>query len=146
VTNENKPRLSELHEALEASWDTSTSYGGISEPGNPACGQCYPSAWVVQHFFPQMDIIEGEVWTGQSLEKHSWNVVVASGCECHLDLTWQQFRAGSVVRGFKIRDRNTLGDTPATIARCEPLRDRVVKYLSVPSGGLRARCEQVTEF
>jgi hypothetical protein len=125
-----KLNLIELREALEASWDATTSYGGASGPGSPR-GQCYPSAWVAQHFFPLMEIVEGEVWTGQSLEKHFWNVLVADGQEYHLDLTWQQFPPGSIVRSFKTRDRNTLGDTPATIERCGPLLDRVVKYLSL---------------
>jgi len=32
-----------LREALEASWDARTSYGGVWEEGNPALGQCYPT-------------------------------------------------------------------------------------------------------
>jgi hypothetical protein len=53
----------ELREALEASWDEATSYGCVSEAGNPALGQCYPTSWVVQQFYPEVEIVEGEVWT-----------------------------------------------------------------------------------
>jgi hypothetical protein len=130
VTNkDDKVTLRELREALEASWDAATSYGGVSEGGNPALGQCYPTAWVVQQFYPEVEIVEGEVWTGKSLEKHFWNVRISEAGECHIDLTWQQFPAGSVMRGFKIRNREKLGDSPATIKRCGLLRDRVARYL-----------------
>ena len=124
-----KPNLIELREALEASWDATTAYGGVSDPGSPR-GQCYSSAWVVQHFFPLMEIVEGQVWTGGSLEKHFWNVLILNGQECHVDFTWQQFPHGSLVRSFRIRDRETLCDTPATIERCGRLLVRVVDYLS----------------
>jgi hypothetical protein len=120
----------ELREALEASWDAATSYGGVSETSNRALGQCYPTSRIVQHFYPEVEIVEGEVWTGIGIEKHFWNVLVHEGNEYHIDLTWKQFPPGSVVRSFKIRDRETLGDRAATIARCELLRDRVVDYLA----------------
>ena len=129
ISNVPKFSMLELREALEASWDAATSYGGVSEPGNPALGQCYPTSRVVQHFYPEVEIAEGEVWTGKSVEKHFWNVLVSENNEYHIDLTWQQFPAGSVIRSFKIRDRKTLGDRPATIERCNLLRDRVVRYL-----------------
>src|SRR6478672_11656621 len=118
----NAPRFSmlELREALEASWDTATSYGGVSETGNPALGQCYPTSWVVQQFFSEVEIVEGEVWTGKTVEKHF-----------HIDFSWRQFPAGSAVRSFKIRDRETLGDGPATIKRRELLLERVTSYLAV---------------
>jgi hypothetical protein len=67
--------LLEIREAIEASWDSATSYGGVVRPDNPAYGQCYPTARVVQHFFPETEIAEGEVWAGREAEKHSWNVV-----------------------------------------------------------------------
>jgi len=122
--------LLELREALEASWDSSTSYLGASEAGNPALGQCYPTSRVVQHFFPAAEIAEGEVWTGKAIEKHFWNVLRSGGDDYHIDLTWQQFPPGSSVRSFKIRDRKTLGDGPATVKRCALLLDRVSSYLS----------------
>jgi len=122
--------LLDLREALEASWDAATSYGGVCEEGNPALGQCYPTSRVVQHFYPEFEIVEGEVWTGLNTESHFWNVLIVAGSEYHIDLTWQQFPAGSVVRGFRMRDRATLGDGPATIERCDLLRDRVERYLT----------------
>lgn len=121
----------ELREALEASWDAATSYGGVCEAGNPALGQCYPTSWLVQHFYPEVEIVEGEVWTGKGVETHFWNILLFQGNEYHIDFTWRQFPPGSVVRGFRIRDRETLGDGPATIKRRELLRDRVLSYLAV---------------
>src|SRR5262245_15139199 len=128
--NKNKVSMLELREAMEGSWDAATSFGGVSEAGNPALGQCYATSRVVQHFHPEVEIVEGEVWTGKRVEMHFWNVLVAEGNEYHIDFTWQQFPAGSVVRSSKIRDRETLGDGPATIRRCDLLRDRVLSYLA----------------
>jgi hypothetical protein len=121
----------ELREALEASWDEATSYGCVSEPGNPALGQCYPTSWVVQQFYPEVEIVEGEVWTGKTVEKHFWNILLSQGNEYHIDFSWRQFPAGSAVRSFMIRDRETLDDGPATIKRRELLLQRVTAYLAV---------------
>jgi hypothetical protein len=130
MQNKTKVSMLELREALEASWDAATAYGGVSEAGNPALGQCYPTSRVVQHFYPNVEIVEGEVWTGKSVEKHFWNVLIAEGNEYHIDLTWRQFSPGSAVCTFRIRDRETLGDSLPTVERCDLLRDRVVSYLA----------------
>jgi hypothetical protein len=63
-----------LREALEASWSARTSYGGVWEEGNPALGQCYPTA-------------------------------------------------------RETLDRNELGDSPATVARCSLLLTEVEAHL-----------------
>jgi hypothetical protein len=118
-----------LREALEASWDERTSYLAVSEAGNPACGQCYATSRVVQLFFPQMEIVEGTVWTGRGTETHFWNVLDGEGTLYHVDLTWQQFPHGSVVKSWRIRDRRTLGDGERTVGRVELLRDRANAYL-----------------
>ena len=120
----------ELREALEASWDTATAYAGAFEAGNPALGQCYPTSWLVQQFYPEAEIVEGKVWTGKSIETHFWNVLLVDGKAIHIDFTWQQFPTGSVVRSFRIRDRETLNDGPATKERCRLLRERVVRHLT----------------
>jgi hypothetical protein len=99
--------------------------------GNHAYGQCYPTARVVQHFFPETEIAEGEVWTGDWVETHFWNVLDHGGTLFHIDLSWQQFPAGSSVRIYKIRDRSTLGDSPETIRRVEILLLRVAARLNV---------------
>lgn len=119
-----------LREALEASWDEKTAFRGAQEKGNPALGSCYPTAWVVQQFFPQAEIVEGKVWTGKSMEKHFWNVLHADGTECHIDFTWSQFPHGSSVKSYKVRDRETLGDGPQTKARCQLLLKRVTVFLA----------------
>ena len=128
--------LLRLREALEASWDAETSYGGTVKLGNPAYGQCYPTARVVQHFFPETEIAEGEVWTGHGVEAHYWNVLDHAGTLFHIDPTWQQFPAGSSVRSFRIRDRTTLGDSQETIRRVEILLLRVTTRLNAGSHSL----------
>jgi hypothetical protein len=120
-----KVDLLRLRTALEASWDSETSYGRVIEPGVPALGQCYPTARVVQYFFPEMEIAEGEVWTGLEMEKHFWNVVDHGGTAIHIDLTWQQFPFGSSVMGYALRDRSSLEDSAQTLIRVETLLRRV---------------------
>lgn len=123
-----------LASALEASWDSRTAYGGVVQPGNPAYGQCYPTARVVQWFYPEYEIAKGQVWTGASLEDHFWNVR-GNGREAErLDLSWQQFPRGSVVRRFVLLDRRAVVDSAATVERCALLLQRVLLYLAQPSG------------
>jgi hypothetical protein len=122
--------MTQLREALEASWDEKTSYRAVSKKGNPALGQCYPTSRIIQFFFPEIEIVEGEVWTGRDTEKHFWNVLQVNESVLHIDLTWQQFPHGSMVRSWKIRDRQTLGDSQQTIDRVNLLHDRVKSYLS----------------
>ena len=126
--------LTELRKALEKSWDRHTSYLGVVESNNPALGQCYPTSRVIQAFLPDAEIVEGEVWAGTAAEKHFWNLLLVNGNIRHIDFTWQQFPAGSVVKKYKIRDRATLGDGPETIARVELLLDRVNRHLQIKSG------------
>ncbi len=128
-----KVGLTRLREALEASWDEKTSYKAVVESGNPALGQCYPTSRVIQFYFPNTEIIEGEVWTGDGMEKHFWNLLDIDGSQYHIDLTWQQFPNGSVVKNWKIRDRKTLGDSQKTIYRVELLKKRVKDYMSSKS-------------
>jgi hypothetical protein len=133
--------LLEIREAIEASWDSATSYGGVVRPGNPAYGQCYPTARVVQHFFPETEIAEGEVWTGREAEKHFWNVVRHNEIPFHIDLSWQQFPHGSTVGAYRIRDRSMLADSPETQERVEILLHRVAARLAARRGigGVAAR-------
>jgi hypothetical protein len=122
--------LGRLRAALEASWDRSTAYLGAAQDGNPALGQCYPTARVVQQFVPASEIADGEVWTGAHVEHHFWNVIDVDGVLEHIDFTWQQFPAGTTVRSFRVRDRHTLGDSQPTLDRIELLRTRVAAYLA----------------
>jgi hypothetical protein len=119
-----------LREALEVSWDRQTAYQGVEEAGNPALGQCYPTSRVVQHYYPATEIIRGKVWTGQREETHFWNALLVGGQWYHVDLSWQQFPSGSVVREFEVLDRQTLGDGEATMARCALLLQRVENHLA----------------
>jgi hypothetical protein len=75
-----------LREALEASWDKQTAYGAIEQAGNPALSQCYPTARVVQHYYPATEIIKGKVWTGKSEEIHFWNGLSIGDTWYHIDL------------------------------------------------------------
>src|SRR5215470_3833413 len=107
-----------LRAALEASWDRQTAYQAVEQPGNPAYGQCYPTSRVVQHNYPATEIIKGKVWTGQSEETHFWNGLRVGEALYHIDLSWQQFPPGSVVREFAVLDREDLNDSDVTIRRC----------------------------
>lgn len=124
------PNLLLLREALEASWDEKTSYLAVKKQGNPALGQCYPTSRVVQYFFPQTEIIKGQVWNGSALEIHFWNGLFVDGVLYHIDLSWQQFPPNSSVRSFEILDRNSLNDSAGTIERCEILLRRVLAYIA----------------
>ena len=130
-----------LREALEASWNGQTGYGAVEQVGNPAWGQCYPTSRVVQHYYPETEIIKGKVWTGESEEIHFWNGLLAGGQWYHIDLSWQQFPAGSVVKEFVVLDRQDLGDSEDTIQRCDLLLKRVEGYFrqSLPPYGVRWR-------
>ncbi len=123
-----KADLIRLREALEASWDERTSYLAVADESNPALGQCYPTARVVQYFFPETDIVKGIVWNGK--ETHFWNVLVVNGTQYHIDLSWQQFPPGSVVCGYEVLECNNLGDGEDAIRRCNLLKQRVMGYLA----------------
>lgn len=127
--NERHTDLLKLREALEASWDEQTSYLAVSREGNPALGQCYPTSHVVQYFFPEMQIIKGKVWNGSEVETHFWNGLRVNGQTYHIDLSWQQFPVGSVVREFDLLDKQKISDSAPTTSRCEILLGRVKSYL-----------------
>jgi hypothetical protein len=129
VNTFSQPDLLLLREALEASWDEKTSYLAVKKEGNPALGQCYPTARVVQYFFPNTEILKGNVWNGIELELHFWNGLLVGETLYHIDLSWQQFPPHSSVRDFQVLDRNLLNDTPSTTKRCEILLHRVTKYI-----------------
>ena len=118
-----------VREALESSWSPRTSYGGVWEEGNPALGQCYPTARVVQHFLPRSEIVKGSVWTRTQHEIHFWNELIVDGARIAVDLTWQQFPPGSIVTAQGTLDRDELGDSPATVARCDLLLASVLARL-----------------
>ena len=131
-----KPAFYQVREALEASWDEHTSYLAVSDPTNPALGQCYPTSRVMQHFFPEMDIVRGVVWTGYREETHFWNILVGEDATYHIDLSWQQFPKGSVVRSYEVLDRHDLGDGEEMRRRCDLLLRRVTRHLEAVSAWL----------
>lgn len=97
--------------------------------GNPALGQCYPTARTVQHYYPKTEIIKGKVRTGKALEVHFWNGLRIGVDWYHIDLTWQQFPSGSIVQEFAVIERQELNDSDATMLRCALLLERVDNYL-----------------
>jgi hypothetical protein len=121
--------LPRLCEAFEASWDERTSYQGAVREGNPAFGQCYPTARVMQSFFPVLDVARGLVRTTAGLETHFWNVLPSADGPRDIDLTWQQFPYGSSVCNFELLDRDKFRDSDETTARCALLLHRVVVHL-----------------
>ena len=118
-----------LREALAASWDKRTAYLEVEQAGNPALGQCYPTSRVVQHYYPETEIIKGKVWTGEKADVHFWNGLHVGDDWYHIDLSWQQFPAGSIVQEFVIIERQELHDSEATVQRCALLLKRVDDYL-----------------
>ena len=118
-----------LRRALEAAWQPDTAYHFVSEPGNPALGQCYVTSRVVQHYFPEAELAEGEVLTPNGTEWHFWNVFSIGEQYVHVDLTWQQFPHGSLVKKWEIRPRDSYNDSPPTVQRFEKLLLRVQKNL-----------------
>lgn len=129
MTKKTEIDLLKIREALEASWDEKTSYQSVMQPGNPALGQCYPTSRVVQHFFPETEIIKGKVWNGKEVETHFWNGLRVNGALYHIDLSWQQFPAGSSVREFEALVKKSWHDSDPTVRRCELLLERVKQYL-----------------
>ena len=127
------PSMVSVREALERSWSAETAYEGAFRRGIPALGQCYPTARVLQVFFPGLEIVEGTVWTGTKVEKHFWNLLTVDGLEYHLDLTWQQFSPGSEVREWRVRPLADLDDGPATVERVDLLLHRVKAHLPTQS-------------
>ena len=119
----------QLRYALESSWGSDTAYLGVFEEDNPALGNCYPTSRVVQHYFPDTEIVEGKVKTPSGTEKHFWNVLIVGETEFHIDLSWQQFPAGSYVDTYKIRDRQHLNDGEDATRRVELLLTRVETFL-----------------
>jgi hypothetical protein len=122
--------MTKLREAIEASWKPDTAYHHVKEKGNPALGQCYVTSRVVQHYFPEAEIVEGEVLTDKGIEKHFWNMIITNNQRLHIDLTWQQFHHGSSVKNWKVRNRLTLNDSQQTIDRFDLLLKRVKDYLA----------------
>jgi hypothetical protein len=122
--------LERLRAAVAASWDHRTAYRGLTRPGNPAFGQCYPTSRVVQFFYPEVEIACGDVWTGAVTECHFWNIRGSGPHAEWIDFTWQQFPPGSVVKHFKLLDRRHLGDSPPTVERCALLLRRVLARLA----------------
>jgi hypothetical protein len=117
-----------LREALEASWDKHTAYQAVEQAGNPAYGQCYATSRIVQHYYPATEIIKGKVWTGEREEVHFWNGLPVGEVWYYIDLTWQQFPRGSVIRELAVLERENLSDI-ATLQRCALLLTRVATYL-----------------
>lgn len=129
MTSPDQSFMLRLREALEASWDMLTAYGAVAKVDNPAFGQCYPTARVVQHYYPATEIIRGKVWTGKKEEIHFWNGLPAGDKWYHIDFSWDQFPARSVIREFVVLNRHDLGDSEATLERCALLLNRVEAYL-----------------
>jgi hypothetical protein len=120
--------LLRLREAIEVCWDNHTSYMGVAQPGNPAYGQCYPTSFVVQHYFPNTEILEGVVLAGSTEHTHFWNGLYVGDTWYHIDLTWQQF---PVVKRFTAFDRESSANAKIKSRRFALLLMRVEEILSL---------------
>ena len=72
---------------------------------------------------------KGVVLAGGGEETHFWNGLLVGDDWYHLDLSWQQFPPGSVIKEFFVLDRDNLGDSEATVQRCALLLKRVQERL-----------------
>ncbi len=68
-------------------------------------------------------------WTGEREEIHFWNGLPDGDEWYHIDLSWQQFPGGVMIREYTVLDRHNLGDSEATLQRCALLLNRVEAYL-----------------
>jgi hypothetical protein len=118
-----------LRDAIESAWQPDTAYQFVEEDGNPALGQCYVTSLVIQHFFPECEIIKGKVNTNHGIEKHYWNMVTVNGEGLHIDLTWHQFPVGSAIRNWELIGRNEPNRDEQLAERFEKLLARVRQNL-----------------
>lgn len=84
---------------------------------------------------PRNRIIKGKVWTGKTPDVHFWNGLRSGDDWYHIDLSWQQFPAGSIIREFVIVECQELNDSEATMQRCALLK-RAGDYLNARSHGV----------
>lgn len=124
-----RPTVPALAAALRASWDVLTAYQGRFDPANPAAGQCYPTSRVVAWFYPDFEVVRGEICTGPGFEQHFWNVKTGSEGGEILDLSWEQFPSGSKVQQFDFLRTGPSADSQRTRDRCLTLLTRVVDHL-----------------
>lgn len=125
-----QPDMLALRQAIEATWLPDTAFAQVSEPGNPALGHCYDTSRVIQHYFPEAQIVEGRVITPIREEKHFWTIFTDGSRTLHVDMTWQQFPHGSYVKSWFVRDRAKLNDGPETVKRIELVLQRVQQHLA----------------
>jgi hypothetical protein len=92
--------------------------------GNSAFGQCYPTARVVQWWFPECEIAAGDVDTGEGMEAFLVRTL-RRDYRLHLG----QFPPGSKIRQSRLLERDALNDSPSTIGRCQLLLERVLAAL-----------------
>lgn len=129
--NDIKIDMLRLRSAIEAAWQPDSAYHYVEEKGNPALGQCYVTSRVVQFYFPEAEIVEGEVQTDGGVEKHFWNLFELNEKELHVDLTWQQFPPGSTIKSWKLLSRESLNDSQETADRVNRLLGRVKQSLEI---------------
>ncbi len=117
--------LTDVERAFRASWGADTcdpSDRPDWHPGNPARGQCGPTALVLHDLFGG-ELVLGEVRVaGERTGVHWWN---RFGTGLEVDLTREQFRPHEEVVGARV-----LARPPGSPKRCreeyELLRDRVL--------------------
>ena len=119
-----------LRHALEVSWSKETSYLGGFDPANSALGQCYVTARVVEHFFPETQVVKGDVWSATTIDTHFWNVLPVGKEMIPIDFTWQQFSPGSYIRSYRRVLSDISADREVTRQRYELLKSRVVDCLT----------------
>ena len=118
--------LADIERAVRAGWSADTCDPvdrADWHPGNPARGQCGPTALVLHDLFGG-ELVLGEVLVaGERTGVHWWN---RFGTGLEVDLTREQFRPDEEVVGGRVVER-----PPGPPKRCreeyELLRDRVLR-------------------
>nr|MBA4404890.1 hypothetical protein [Nanoarchaeum sp.] len=112
--------LSDLVSAISSSWGKDTCYPGSADKwteSNPYHGQCAITALVVQ------DYLGGEILSC-SHAHHYWNRLT-NGQE--VDLTKEQFPAGTQICLDEIKTREYILDSPSAIKATTPERYLLLK-------------------
>ncbi|NYE96660.1 hypothetical protein FHU41_002910 [Psychromicrobium silvestre] len=123
--------FAEIEEAFRASWSNETTCLDAKSlarwtPGNPAHGQCGPTALVVQDLLGG-DLLLAEVTGGEeAAEVHYWNRL----SEVEIDLTREQFSADRIIGTPRIVVRPPEGPR-AHRAEYQLLHSRVFAALGI---------------
>ncbi len=121
--------LEELKQILFKTWGKDTCYPPQEDewsPNNPAFGQCYTTAMIVNDYFGGK-ILKVRYEDGMG---HFWNLIDGE----EVDLTKSQFKEGEVIPTPRAYPRNEIGQKPGydeINRRYKILKKRVDAFLKI---------------